>query len=85
MSNLNEIWVHFYAFGGEEFVFALSLIDFWDHWALIAILCHLKLLDKLNDDAYNLTLVCSITSVVKLSIEKAKSDASKEWNFMVEF
>ena len=83
--DLNIICVHFYAFGFEEFVSTLSLIDFWDQWALIALLCHLKLLDKLNDDAYNNMLFCSVMRVVTLSIEKAKSDASKEWNFMVEF
>ena len=38
----------------------------------------MKLLDKLNNDAYNHMLFCSIMRVVTLSIEKAKSDASKQ-------
>ena len=78
MTDLNEICVHFYAFEGQEFVSALSLIDFWDQWALNALLCHLKLLDQLNDDAYIHMLFCSITRVVTLYIEKAKSDARME-------
>ena len=82
---MNEICVYFYAFGGEEFVSALSLIDFWDQWVLIALLRHFKLLDKLNDDAYNRMLFCSIMRVVTLSIKNGKNDASKEWNFLVEF
>ena len=72
MTNLNEICVYFYAFGGKEFVSALSLIDFWDQWVLTALLCQLKLLDKPNDDAYNHMLFCGITRVVTLSIEKVQ-------------
>ena len=37
VTNLNEICVHFYAFGDEKFVSALSLIDFWDQLAFIAL------------------------------------------------
>ena len=70
VTNLNKICVHFYVFVGEEFVSVFSLIDFWDQWALIALLCHLKLIFKLNDDAYNHMLFCSIMRVVTLSTGK---------------